>query len=170
MKNINKTQVFLGFGGNLDNPYNHFCRAKQKLAAHPQITVVATSPLYTTPPLGGPTGQPDYLNGVMEIETGLSPANLLQLCQQIEAESGRIRNERWGARTLDIDLLIMADITVNTPQLTIPHPRLQQRHFVLLPLNDLAPALIHPISMKTIAALLETLPAAEGISLWKEEW
>ena len=170
MTNNNQTRVFLGFGGNLGNPYDHFCLAKQKLAAAANITVVATSPLYITPPIGGPAGQLDYLNGVIEIETGLSPANLLQLCQQIEDESGRVRGVRWGARTLDIDLLLMGKITVETPSLTLPHPRLHQRHFVLLPLNDLAPQFIHPILNKSIASLLATLPAAEGISRWKETW
>lgn len=170
MVSTNIFQVFLGFGGNLDDPLHHFRYAKQQLMTHPQIDLVATSPLYQTPPVGGPAGQPDYVNGVLEIRTGLSAPNLLQLCRQLEDSAGRVRDQHWGARTLDIDLLLFAGQRLETPRLTLPHPRLQQRHFVLLPLNDLAPQLVHPTLQKTISKLLSELPPAVGIGRLEETW
>ncbi len=165
-----KCRAFLGFGGNLGNPLNNFRRARQQLAKQPEIEVIAASPLYQTPPVGGPEGQPDYLNGVVEILTGLSVLDLLQLCQQIEADAGRSRNLHWGARTLDIDLLLVDDLIMDVPLLTLPHPRLHQRHFVLLPLNDLAPGQLHPLLNTTINQLLRALPPAVGITRLNEIW
>ena len=165
-----KCRAFLGFGGNLGKPLNNFRQARQQLAEQLEIEVVSTSPLYQTPPIGGPEGQPDYLNGVVEILTGLSALDLLQLCHQIEAAAGRSRNLHWGPRTLDIDLLLVADLIMDVPLLTLPHPRLYQRHFVLLPLNDLAPELLHPVFKVTINQLLNALPGAVGITRLNETW
>ncbi len=166
----NTCRAFLGFGGNLDEPLNNFRQARQELAEHPEIEVVSVSPLYQTPPIGGPEGQPDYLNGVIEILTGLSPLDLLQLCQRIEAAAGRTRDIHWGPRTLDIDLLLVDQLVIDDPFLTLPHPRLQHRHFVLLPLNDLAPELLHPVFKRTMNQLLKALPAAVGITQLNEIW
>ena len=163
-------RAFLGFGGNLDKPLNNFRRARQQLAEQPGIEVISASPLYQTPPVGGPEGQPDYLNAAVEILTGLSVFDLLQLCQQIEADAGRARNHHWGARTLDIDLLLIDDLIMDVPLLTLPHPRLHQRHFVLLPLNDLAPEWLHPLFRTTINQLLRALPPAVGITRLNEIW
>ena len=170
MTEQNKSRAFLGFGGNLGQPLKSFRQARQQLAEHPQIKVTSSSPLYQTPPIGGPSGQPDYLNAVIEIHTGLSALELLQLCHQIEEHAGRIRDQHWEARTLDIDLLLMADLVMDVPRLTLPHPRLQQRHFVLLPLNDLAAELKHPVAGKTINHLLKTLPPAVGITRLNKIW
>ena len=170
MTEENKSRAFLGFGGNLGKPLNNFRQARQQLAEHPQVTVISSSPLYQTPPVGGPDGQLDYLNAVVEIRTGLSALDLLQLCRRIEDNAGRIREQHWGARTLDIDLLLIDDLVMDVPHLTLPHPRLQQRHFVLLPLNDLAPQLNHPILNETISNLLEALPTAAGITRLNEIW
>ena len=165
-----KCRAFLGFGGNLDKPLNNFRQARRQLAEQVEIEVLSTSPLYQTPPVGGPEGQPDYLNGVVEILTGLSVLELLQLCQQIETDAGRSRNLHWGPRTLDIDLLLVEDLIIDTPLLTLPHPRLHQRHFVLLPLHDLAPELLHPVLNVTINQLLQALPTAVGITRLIETW
>ncbi|MEA3545974.1 MAG: 2-amino-4-hydroxy-6-hydroxymethyldihydropteridine diphosphokinase [Thermodesulfobacteriota bacterium] len=170
MTEQNKSRAFLGFGGNIGQPLNAFRHARQQLAEKSKITVISSSPLYQTPPIGGPAGQPDYLNGVVEIRTGLSALNLLQLCHRIEDEAGRIRDQHWGARTLDIDLLLVDDLIMDVPNLTLPHPRLQQRHFVLLPLNDLAPQLNHPVLNTTIGNLLKALPVATGITRLSEIW
>jgi len=170
MTEKNKSRAFLGFGGNLKNPLNHFRQAREDIAKHPQISVISSSPLYQTPPVGGPEGQPDFLNCVVEIRTGLLPLELLQLCRQIEDHAGRARDLRWGPRTLDIDLLLMDDLILDVPCLTLPHPRLYQRHFVLLPLNDLAPQLNHPILNETINHLLKILPEADGITQVNETW
>lgn len=170
MTEQNKSRAFLGFGGNLGQPLNSFRQARQQLEKHPQIKVISSSPLYQTPPVGGPAGQPDYLNAVVEIHTGLSALDLLQLCRRIEDSAGRVRDQHWGARTLDIDLLLIDDLVMADPTLTLPHPRLQQRHFVLLPLNDLAPQLRHPVLNETISHLLKALPMATGITRLNEIW
>ncbi len=170
MTEQNKSRAFLGFGGNLGEPLSNFRHARQQLEEHPQVEVISTSPLYLTPPVGGPAGQPDYLNAVIEILTGLSALDLLQLCHQLENSAGRVRNLHWGSRTLDIDLLLVDDLVMDSPLLTLPHPRLQQRHFVLLPLNDLAPQLNHPVLNETIDHLLQKLPTAVGITRLNETW
>ncbi len=170
MTEQNKSRVFLGFGGNIGDSLSHFCCAWQQLSSHPRITITASSPVYQTPAVGGPAGQPDYLNGVVEISTDMAPHELLQFCRQIEDGAGRNRDIYWGPRTLDIDLLFIDNLVLDDPQLTLPHPRLHQRHFVLLPLNDLAPQLRHPQLHKTIAELLADLPPATGISRLNETW
>ncbi len=170
MTGSNKSRAFLGFGGNLGKPLNNFRRARQQLAEHPQVEVISSSPLYQTPPVGGPEGQADYLNAAIEIRTGLSALDLLQLCRQIENSAGRVRDLHWGPRTLDIDLLLVDNLIMDIPLLTLPHPRLQQRHFVLLPLNDLAPQLNHPILNETIGHLLKILPTAVDITRLNETW
>ena len=166
----NKSRAFLGFGGNLGNLLDNFRQAKQQLAKYPLVEIISSSPLYQTPPVGGPEGQPDYLNGVVEIRTGLSALDLLQLCRRVEDDFGRVRDQHWGARTLDIDVLLVDDLIMDDPLLTLPHPRLHQRHFVLLPLNDLAPELIHPVLNETINTLLNGLPVADGIIQLNETW
>jgi len=170
MTEKNKSRAFLGFGGNLGDPLNNFRQARQQLAKHPQVEVISSSPLYRTPPIGGPDGQPDYLNSAVEIRTGLTALDLLQLCRRIEDDAGRIRDLPWGPRTLDIDLLIIDNLIMDVPLLNLPHPRLHQRHFVLLPLNDLAPQLNHPVLNETISNLLKALPAAAGITQLNETW
>ncbi len=170
MTEKNKSRAFLGFGGNLGEPLNNFRAARQQFSEHPQVETISSSPLYQTPPVGGPAGQSDYLNAVIEILTGLSPLDLLQLCLRIEDDAGRVRDQHWGPRTLDIDVLLFDNLTMDVPLLTLPHPRLQQRHFVLLPLNDLAPQLNHPVLNKTIATLLKALPAPAGITRLDETW
>lgn len=166
----NKSRVFLGFGGNLDHPLNSFRKARESLAIHKLIDIVSSSPLYRTPPIGGPEGQSDYLNAVVEIRTGLAAEELLQICSRIEDEAGRIRDVHWGPRTLDIDLLMYAGLVIDIPQLTLPHPRLHQRHFVLLPLCDIDRNLMHPLLRMTTGKLLEQLPPAKGITRIQETW
>jgi len=102
----------------------------------------------------GPVTQPDYLNQVLEIETPLSPAELMQQLLKIEKHLGRHREERYGARTIDIDILFFNNLTVDEDDLIIPHPRLYTRRFVLVPLNEIAPGLVHPILQLTINELL----------------
>jgi len=166
----NKSRAFLGFGGNLGQPLNSFRKARESLSTHELIDVVSSSPLYRTPPIGGPKRQPDYLNAVIEIQTGLAAKDLLQICRRIEDQAGRIRDVHWGPRTLDIDLLMYAGLVIDTPELTLPHPRLHQRHFVLLPLCDLDRNIMHPLLRITTGKLLEQLPPATGITRIQETW
>ena len=110
-------------------------RALARRAVH----VVAVSPVYETAPEGGPE-QPDYLNAVVAVETPLTPRALLRLANAIEAEADRVRTVRWGPRTLDVDVLLVGDEHVDEPDLVVPHPRMTERAFVLVPLADLDPA------------------------------
>jgi len=132
-------RAFLGLGSNLGDRWQHL---RDAVAALPDV--VAVSPVYETSPVGGPEGQGPYLNCVVELETDLGPRELLQVAQRLEAAAGRERGERWGARTLDVDVLLADELSVDDPDLVVPHPRMWQRRFVLAPLADLAPDLVPP--------------------------
>jgi 2-amino-4-hydroxy-6-hydroxymethyldihydropteridine diphosphokinase len=163
-------RVFLALGGNLGKPQQALGQACRALTDHPQIKLRQASSLYRTPAVGGPPGQPDYLNAVIEVTTELTPEQLLALSQQLEADTGRTRTVRWAPRTLDIDLLFFDNLTVNSASLDLPHPRLHERHFVLLPLVEIAPDLQHPHFSSSVTQLLERLPAAAGIVRLTEKW
>ncbi len=130
-------RAFLALGSNLGDRWEHLRTAVEGLP-----DVVAVSPVYETAPVGGPEGQGSYLNVVAELDTGLSPRQLLALGRRLEAASGRVRGERWGPRALDVDVLLVGDLEVDDPDLQVPHPRMWERAFVLVPLSDLAPDLV----------------------------
>ena len=165
-----KVTAYLGLGSNLDDRVALLRGARQALQKNPAVTVMASSPLYETAAVGGPDGQPPYLNAVLKIETVLGPEKLLQSCQQIEKEFGRQRNEKWGPRTLDIDILLYTSILRMDPDLILPHPRMHERAFVLCPLVDLNPEIIHPVVYKTVSELLFNLDATEGVQRIAELW
>jgi len=135
-------RCYLGLGGNLTNelgsPSQHIHNAIQSLEAHPEVTQVKASSLYASKPMG-PQDQPDFINAVVEIETALKPHDLLSLCQQLEQQAQRVRLRHWGERSLDVDVLLYGDEQVNSPTLTLPHPGITQRNFVLIPLAELNP-------------------------------
>lgn len=135
-----RTRAFLGLGTNLGDRWGELERAVGGLAA--EGDVVAVSPVYETDPVGGPDGQPAYLNAVVELATADGPRGLLRRCQALEAQAGRVRTVRFGPRTLDADVLLVAAQTVDEPDLCVPHPRMWERRFVLAPLADLAPDLV----------------------------
>ncbi len=136
--NTVKRGIYIGLGSNLDNPVQQVLTAIKHLRSAADVHVVAVSNLYKTPPMG-PQDQPDYINAVVELKTALSPYQLLQFLHQLENQQDRSRDtERWGARTLDLDLLLYADTILNTDELTIPHTGIKQRAFVLYPLHDIA--------------------------------
>lgn len=142
----------IALGSNLGDRLAILEGALDKLEQVPEIKVKARSPWYETAPVGPP--QPDYLNGCAWLLVSLTPLELLHQLLAIEHQFGRIRRERFGPRTLDLDLLLVEDFTLDSPELQIPHPRMQDRAFVLVPLADIAADWIHPTSGKAIAALL----------------
>lgn len=126
-------RAFLGLGSNIGDR-----RTTLRAAVAAISDVVAVSPVYETDPVGGPE-QDAFLNIVVELETDKSPRELLALCHELERAAGRTREIRWGPRTLDVDVLLVGDLTVNEEDLTVPHARMAQRSFVMVPLLDLAP-------------------------------
>lgn len=135
-------RCFVGLGSNLNEPVEQLRRAILALAELPEIQLVTTSPFYSNRALSA--GQPDYVNAVAELATDLEPETLLVRLQQVEQAQGRQRAEHWGARTLDLDLLLYGNRCIVTPRLELPHPRMLERTFVLRPLADIAPSLILP--------------------------
>ena len=129
--------VYLGLGSNLGDRRHFLREAIESLPG-----VVAVSPVYETDPVGGPDGQGPYLNLVVAIETELAPRSLLAICHRLESAAGRVRGERWGPRQLDVDILWIDGVTLADPDLSVPHPRLRERRFVLAPLRDVAPDLV----------------------------
>jgi 2-amino-4-hydroxy-6-hydroxymethyldihydropteridine diphosphokinase len=129
--------AFLGLGSNLGDRLETLRRAVELLDASPGIEVVRSSRVFETEPVGPP--QPAYLNAVLEVRTELEPRALLDSCLAVEAALGRVRSERWGARTLDVDVLTYDARIVHEPGLEIPHPRMHERAFVLVPLRELDP-------------------------------
>ena len=142
--------VLLSFGSNLGNRHQTLDDAWHVLGQTADIITIRLSPFYETEPVGGPAGQPMYINTAGIIQTDASPEKLLTILQKIETDFGRVRFERWGARTLDIDILLYGDRVVELPMLTIPHPEMLHRQFVLAPAQDIAPDWIHPLTGKTL--------------------
>ncbi|KRA35256.1 2-amino-4-hydroxy-6-hydroxymethyldihydropteridine pyrophosphokinase [Rhodanobacter sp. Root627] len=145
------TRAFIALGSNLGDPRQQVLDAMDALQRLPDSRVLQRSRLYRTPPWGV-LDQPDFINAVVAIDTGLSPHVLLDALHAIEQQAGRVRLERNGPRTLDLDLLYMDGVRINDAQLTVPHPRIAERAFVLLPLADVAPELQLPAG--TVAELL----------------
>lgn len=167
---MSEVEAYIAFGANLGNCHDTFVQARSALARG-GVRVEASSPLYITQAVGGPADQPDYLNAVVRVKTVLSSTALLELCLRLENEGGRQRLQRWGARTLDLDLLLYGRQICDTDELVLPHPRLHLRRFVLEPLCALVPDGVHPVSGSTFARLLQQLPDAEQrVNLSELEW
>ena len=129
-------RVLLGIGSNLGDRSAHLQSAVDGLAAAAGVTVVAVSPVYETDPVGGPE-QPDFANAVVAVDSTLTARQVLALAQRLEAAADRVRIERWGPRTLDVDVLFYGDERIDEPDLIVPHPRWAERGFVCVPLSDL---------------------------------
>ncbi len=160
--------AYIALGSNLYDPPAQLRRARRALGALGEIT--GASSLYRTLPLGGPPGQEDYLNAVIALKPVThDPHGLLAEILGLEADQGRTRRVRWAARTLDLDLLAWGDRVLNTPSLTLPHPRLLERAFVLAPLCDLAPAWRHPVTGEVACTRLAGLDVS-GITRTALSW
>lgn len=156
-------RAFIGLGSNLQDPVGQICTALDALAALPETRRLTHSALYRSTPMG-PRAQPDFINAVAALETRLSASALLSHLQRIERRHGRVRGlVRWGPRTLDLDLLLFGDARFATRVLTIPHPGLHRRPFVLYPLHDIAPNLVIP-GRGALAKLLAKV-SAEGLQV-----
>lgn len=130
-------RAFLGLGSNMGNRRRHLRDAVESVTGRTGVSQV-----YETDPVGGPMGQDPYLNCVVELHTALTPRELLGVCYRLESAAGRVRGQRWGPRTLDVDVLLVGELRVDEPDLVVPHPRMWDRRFVLAPLAELAPELV----------------------------
>jgi 2-amino-4-hydroxy-6-hydroxymethyldihydropteridine diphosphokinase len=157
--------VWIGLGSNLNDPETRIRTALDDLRHLERCTLRAASALYRSPPMG-PADQPDYINAVARLATGLSPEALLDALQAIEQRHGRTRGRRWGPRTLDLDLLLYAQAVIATPRLRVPHPGIAVRNFVLYPLAELDPDLVIP-GLGVVSELLEQCPDT-GLSRLEE--
>jgi 2-amino-4-hydroxy-6-hydroxymethyldihydropteridine diphosphokinase len=149
--------IYLGLGANLGDRRANLEAALAALRAHPRVRLTAVSSFIDTPPMGGPPGQPTYLNGAARIETDLEPADLLAELKRIERSLGRRDGPRWGPRPCDLDILLYGDRVVDDPDLIIPHLGLRERRFVLEPLCEIAPEAIDPLTGRTVRELLARL-------------
>ena len=152
------TRAFLGLGSNVGDRADHLRAAIAALD-----DVVAVSPVYETDPVGGPEQGP-YLNVVVELRTTATARDLLARCAALEAAAGRVRAERWGPRTLDVDVLWVEGEAVDEPDLQVPHPRLWERRFVVAPLADLAPDLADAEAVASAAGAVRRIGSLESVS------
>lgn len=151
-------RAYIGLGGNLDRPDARIKSARAAIHAISGVSEAGFSSLYQSAPMG-PRDQPDFVNAVMAVDTVLAPLDLLDELQAIETAAGRVRQgERWGPRTLDLDLLLFGDCTLHSERLTLPHPGLAEREFVLYPLREIAPELRIP-GLGRLADLCAACPA-----------
>ncbi len=149
-------RAFIGIGSNLGDRAANIAAALARLGELPQTRLVRMSSIIETDPIG-PVGQGRFLNAAAALETALEPSELLSALEHIETVLGRVRAERWGPRTIDLDLLLYDDRVIDTPGLQVPHPRMAEREFVLLPLAEIAPDAVHPVSGESIGAMLAGL-------------
>ena len=159
--------AYLGVGGNLGDRLQNLTEAVRRLHATPGIRVVVVSSVYESTAVGV-TAQPDFLNLVVHATTDCLPEELLAHCLRIETGLGRVRRERWGPRTVDIDILLYDDVVLSDPALTIPHPRMLERSFALVPLAEIAPQLM--VNGQSVAALAARLDPAGLAKLGQLEW
>lgn len=152
----------ISFGANLGDRANCLDRVCDRLSSHELVTLVARSAHHETAPIGGPAGQPNFLNAALLIDTSLQPRELLILLHQYETELGRERQVRWGQRCIDLDLLLYDTLTVSSKGLQIPHPQMSFRRFVLEPAVEIAPSLIHPHTGWSIQQLFDHLCSARN--------
>ncbi len=159
-------KAYLGLGTNLGDRLSNLQRSLKLLFSTPGIELESFSNIYETEPVGGPQQGP-FLNACLAINTELSPVDLLLALLSVEEKMQRVREERWGPRIIDFDLLIYEGVTINTPLLQLPHPRLAERDFVLVPLSDIAPELIITSVNKTVQQVLAERKENPDVKLYR---
>ena len=158
-------KAYLGIGSNLGNREDNLGMALKLLAQRMKVGKVSS--IYDTEPIGN-TEQPRFLNVVCEVATRLSPEGLLALSKGIEEKMGR-RGKSGDPRTIDIDILLFGDFVIDTPDLVIPHPRMAERSFVLVPLAEIAPDIVHPVTWKKIGEMRDAIKEKQGVFKWEGE-
>ena len=146
--------AYIGIGSNLGTPEKNCTKAIEKISNTKDIKIISKSSFYQTEPIGG-VQQGWFINSAIGIETDLSPENLLSVLLNLELAMGRIRKEQWGPRLIDLDLLFYGNLVLENKSLTLPHPEIQNRKFILIPMSEIAENLIHPTLKKTIKTLLQ---------------
>jgi 2-amino-4-hydroxy-6-hydroxymethyldihydropteridine diphosphokinase len=160
--------AFIALGSNIGNRYDYLTKAIEQLTTHPGIRMVNISSIYETDPVGY-EDQDLFLNMVMEVMTSLRADELLDICLKLEIELGRKREFVWGPRTIDLDILLYNQENIETEKLIIPHPRMLERNFVMIPLSEIKPGIIIPNTEKPLEALIKELPNKEGVRVWKRK-
>ncbi len=153
--------VYIGIGSNLGDPYENCIKAVEIIREQPFCEIKALSPFYRTQPVGI-EGDNWFINVVLSVNTSLSPAELIDMLLEIEKQMGRTRSEiRWESRIIDLDVLLIGNEIINDKNLTVPHPRMHTRRFVMAPMTDIAPDLVHPVQGKSMAEILSEIPSVE---------
>lgn len=162
-----ETKVVLGIGGNKGDRASYLSQAVEALSK--QVTFISCSQVYESEAWGGVAQNGNFLNQVLLVQTNLDPLALLQVTQKIEIELGRTREQHWGDRTIDIDILYFGELVSSDPQLILPHPYISERRFVLQPLAEILPSKKHPVSGKTSVELLAACSDLGKVFVWKKE-
>lgn len=160
-------QAFLSLGTNMGDRLANLQEGLRLLRSHAAVTVAKLSSIYETEPVGY-TEQPAFLNMAVQVSTSLSAEELLDLCLSIEQEIGRVREFRWGPRIIDLDILLYNQDNIESEKLIIPHPRMHERAFVLVPLIEIDPAICFPGSNRPLEEALSSIQERKGVRLWKQ--
>lgn len=160
--------AFIALGSNIENRYDYLSKAIEHLGNHPKIQLVNSSSVYETDPVGY-EDQDLFLNMVIEIQTELGALELLDFCLKVELELGRKREIVWGPRTIDLDILLYNQVNIKSEKLIIPHPRMLERNFVMIPLMEIKPDVIIPNIEKPLEAWIKELANKEGVRIWKRK-
>jgi len=165
------TDCLIAVGSNLGDRIDHLRAGIAAIAGLDGVEITAVSALYETAPVGGPEQQGPYLNAALRVVTTRDAADLLADLHRIEADRNRVRRIRWGPRTLDLDLLVHGNTVVDTTELHVPHPRQHERRFVLVPVCDVAPDVIHPVLNRRMSDLLADLDVIDGdLTVVAQQW